>query len=89
MSPSTKRHKQEPVNLEAAVDAALASCDNDPRAAIASLVIALSLTEEELQRTHQRVSKGYVRSQGRHAGRPETGWLVFASHRVGDADDLR
>ena len=50
-------------DLEAAIDAALACCDNDPRAAIASLVIALSLSEEALERTHERVSKGYVRSR--------------------------
>ena len=84
-----KHQEQESGNLEAAVDAALASCDNDPRAAIASLVIALSLTEEELERTHERVSKGYVRGQGRHGERPETGWLVFANHPFRDADDLR
>lgn len=47
--------------LEAAVDAAIAACDGDPRAAVAALIVALSFAEEAADRAAEAISPGYVR----------------------------
>ena len=56
------------VELEAAVDQAVAACDGDPRAAVAALLVTLDATEAELEalrgeveRVEAAVSGGYVR----------------------------
>ena len=52
-----------PTELEAATDAAIATCDGDPRAAVAALIIANGFLEAEVERLRQATSFGYVRGK--------------------------
>lgn len=55
------------VDWEAATDAAIASCDGDPRATVKALLIANAYLERELDLTRPAVSYGY--SRGWHRNR--------------------
>jgi hypothetical protein len=71
----------EPEELEAAVDAAIATCDGDPRATIRSLIVANGFLEEhnralvaELDYAWRWISPGYTRSTNRrrmNTGEPD------------------
>jgi len=53
--------------LEASVDAVVALCDGDQRAALRALVAANDYLNSEIERLQQLISNGYAR--GRSAGR--------------------
>ncbi|SEC70935.1 hypothetical protein SAMN05444161_1677 [Rhizobiales bacterium GAS191] len=59
-----------PGDLDDAVAAAIAVCDNDARAAVRALIVANAYLEEELKRLDALISRGYARgrigSEGRH-----------------------
>jgi hypothetical protein len=48
-------------NLEASIEAVIAACDGDPRAAVRALLIANSYLEAEVERLARAVSPGFVR----------------------------
>lgn len=60
------KEEQQP-DWEAATDAAIASCDGDPRATVKALLIANAYLERELDLTRPAVSYGY--SRGWHRNR--------------------
>jgi hypothetical protein len=49
--------------LEAAVDAVVALCDGDQRAALSALVAANDYLNAEVERLQELISKGYARSR--------------------------
>jgi hypothetical protein len=55
--------------LEAAVDAAIAICDGDPRATVRALILANAYLEDALGRLQASVSRGYVRGSPDREGR--------------------
>ncbi len=52
------------VDLEAAVDAAVAACDGDLRATVRSLIVANNYLTKELEFAWHQVSPGYSRGKG-------------------------
>jgi hypothetical protein len=59
-----KEQEQEPeFGLEAAVDAAIAACGGDPRAAVRSLVIANDFLSAEAERFRSLCSTGFARGK--------------------------
>ena len=48
-------------DIEADIDAVLASFDGDPRAAVRALIIANGFWMEELERSREAISPGYTR----------------------------
>lgn len=50
-------------DLEAAVDAAIAACDGDPRAAIRALIVANGFLHEQVERLTDLVSPGFARGK--------------------------
>jgi hypothetical protein len=50
-------------DLEAAVDAALAACDGDPRATIRALIVANSFLHQRVERLTDLVSPGFARGK--------------------------
>jgi hypothetical protein len=48
-------------DLEASIEAVIAACDGDPRAAVRALLIANSYLEAEVVRLAKAVSPGFVR----------------------------
>lgn len=55
--------KQGEDDLEAAVDAAIASCDEDARAAIRALIVANNFLHERVERLTDLVSPGFARGK--------------------------
>lgn len=49
------------VDWEASVDSVLALCDNDPRAALRTLIIANDYLHAEVERLQALISNGYAR----------------------------
>jgi hypothetical protein len=48
-------------DIETSVDEVLAICDNDPRAAIRTLIVALAFAQEATERAKEMMSRGYAR----------------------------
>lgn len=59
---SKPEHASEISAIEAEVDAVIAACDGDPRAAIRGLLIMQSYYEAEIDRLDDAVSRGFTRS---------------------------
>jgi hypothetical protein len=49
--------------LDVAVDMAIAACDGDLRDAIRALVVTTSFLQEELDRCHVLISRGFTRGR--------------------------
>ena len=49
--------------IESATDAAIATCDDDARAAVAALIVANGFLEVEVERLRQATSFGYVKGR--------------------------
>jgi hypothetical protein len=49
--------------LEASVAEALEACDGDLRATVRALIVANAFLEQELERAHALISRGYVRGR--------------------------
>ena len=56
--------------LEAAVDAVIAECGGDLRAALRALVLANSYLEAEVERLAEAASRGYARRDVRSPAHP-------------------
>lgn len=67
MTPLPDLEPTEVEQLQADVDAVIASCDGDPRAAVAALIVSNAHLERELELALAAVSHGY--SRGWHARR--------------------
>lgn len=50
-------------DLDAAVDAAIAACDGDARAAVRALLIANTFLEAELEAVKAKLSRGFTRGK--------------------------
>lgn len=50
-------------DLAAAVDAAIAACDGDPRAAIKALIVANAFLHQQVERLTDLVSPGFARGK--------------------------
>jgi hypothetical protein len=57
-------------DLEAGIEAVIAACDGDHRAAVRALLIASSYLEAEVERLAKAVSPGFVRGQVRREPPP-------------------
>ncbi len=55
--------------LDAAADAAIRTCDNDPRAAVKALLVINDALEEELRQPRLVASYGYTRGWHRNRKR--------------------
>jgi hypothetical protein len=55
---------QDPLMLDAGVDAAVAACGGDARAAVRALIVANSYLEAEVKRLAEAVSTGFTRQLG-------------------------
>ena len=51
------------LELDTAVDAVLANCDGDYRAAIRALIVANGFLEQDLEKLRASISNGYVRGR--------------------------
>jgi len=60
---SPKLQAQSPDDLEEAVDAAIAACEGDPRAAIKALIVANSFLHSRVERLTELVSPGFARGK--------------------------
>jgi hypothetical protein len=49
--------------LQAATEQAIEACGGDPRAAVAALIIANSMLEQELAEVYARASHGFLRGR--------------------------
>ena len=54
-------------DLEVSVNEAIEACDSDLRATVRALIMANAFLEEELSRTRQMLSRGYVRGRVRRS----------------------
>ena len=54
-------------DLEVSVNEAIEACDGDLRATVRALIVANAFLEEELSRTRQMLSHGYVRGRVRRS----------------------
>jgi hypothetical protein len=63
MSSGSQPNAQDPDELEAAVDQAIAACDGDMRSAIRALIVANEYLESEVNELMKAVSHAYVRGR--------------------------
>ena len=63
MSSASQANAQDTVDLEAAVDQAIAACDGDMRATIRALIVANNYLESEVSELMKAVSRAYVRGR--------------------------
>jgi hypothetical protein len=54
-------------DIEASVDAAIAACDGNPRAAVRALLLVNAYLEAELERLCDLISPGFARGRVRDA----------------------
>ena len=72
----------EPHDLEAAVDAVIAACDGDMRAAVRSMLVANNFLETKVGQLTRAVSFGFTRGKGpaaRQASETLDGWREISS----------
>jgi hypothetical protein len=63
MSSASQANAQDAVDLEAAVDQAIAACEGDMRATIRALIVANNYLESEVSELMKAVSHAYVRGR--------------------------
>jgi hypothetical protein len=62
---SVSQPNEQDDGLEAAVDHAIAACDDDPRAAVRALIVANNFLESEIADLRKAVSHAYMRGRFR------------------------
>ena len=84
--------EQAPDEIETAVDAAIALCDGDVRAALTAALVYNEFLERKLEQFRGLVSSGYTRgkiSPGRGASEKLDDWREIYSTSIGESPPCR